>query len=788
MKSSHALMALLVLCSNVFFGSVNAQAPVQTVRGRVLDKASGVPLNGVVVVLVTTDPLKGDATDEEGRFRITDVPVGRHNLVFRYTGYREEVIAQIIVGSGKEVVLEVQMEEDISNLSAVEIVAETDKRESINQMSTVSARMFSVEETQKFAAAVNDPGRMAQSFAGVVSADDGSNQISIRGNSPYGLLWRMEGIDIPNPNHFASAAAAGGGISILSAQTLANSDFLTGAFAAEYGNALGGVFDLRLRKGNNEKREYTVQAGLMGLDVAAEGPLARGSKGSFLLNYRYSTLTLLGKIGVPLGDAVTNFQDISYNVILPTERSGTFQVFGFGGLSSQYRDASRDSLKWESTWDRHNERFHSNTGAFGLKHTIRLSDASFLTTTAMISGNNFGFKLHRLDDELRPVLQYREEFLTTKLTVSSVFQNKINAKLSMRSGIYLNEHRFGLFQEMRRVIGDELTTELDASGVAHTVQPFTQVKFRVSESLTLNAGLHGLWLDVSNQAVLEPRAGLRYAVNNNQTVTLAYGLHSQMQPVGIYRARTGTEGNYNYPNQNLGFNRAHHLVAGYQRSLSKFMYLKSEVYYQHLFDVAESTDPSRPLSSLNQVENYMTDPLVNAGRGRNYGLELTVEQFTWRQMYFLISASLYQSQYQTPDGIWRSTRFNGNHAMSATAGKEWKMGKGETDRTFGANIRMIWAGGFRETPVDVAESRERGWTVRDESRPFVNKNPDYMRADVRFSIRTNKAHSTRTLALDIQNVTNRKNLFGTYFNADTGEVTNSYQVPLIPILSYKVEF
>jgi hypothetical protein len=165
---------------------------------------------------------------------------------------------------------------------------------------------------------------MSASFVGVVSPNDGGNNISVRGNSPYGFLWRMEGIDIPNPNHFANAATSGGGISILSAQILANSDFLTGAFAAEYGNALAGVFDLRLRKGNNEKREYTIQAGLLGIDLEAEGPVSPGSAHSYLVNYRYSTLSMLANLGLEVGDAITNFQDISFNVTLPTKRQGTF--------------------------------------------------------------------------------------------------------------------------------------------------------------------------------------------------------------------------------------------------------------------------------------------------------------------------------------------------------------------------------------------------------------------------------------------------------------------------------
>jgi hypothetical protein len=745
---------------------LNAQRLTQVVRGEVRDQASGQPLTGVMVVLPGTDPLLGTSTDESGVFRIADVPVGRQTVVFRYIGYREAVLNPL-VSSGKETVLDVKMEEDISQLAAVEIVEERDKREALNQMSTVSARTFNVEETQKFAAAVNDPGRMAVSFAGVVSADDGSNRIAVRGNSPNGLLWRMEGIDIPNPNHYASAAAGGGGVSILSAQTLADSDFLTGAFAAEYGNALGGVFDLRLRRGNNEKREYTVQAGVLGLESAAEGP-AGSLGGSYLVNYRYSTLSLLGRIGVPLGDAVTNFQDISYNVVLPTRRFGTVQFFGFGGLSTQRHEAERDSSEWSTAWQRIDDRFHSHTGAFGAKHTIRTSDHGFLTTSAMLSGNTYGYRADWLDDDLQARREYEENYITSKGTLSTVYQHKLNARHTLRAGTYFNVHGFSLKLETHDEVTNAMQEDLSASGRAYTIQPFVQMRSRLHEKLVLNAGLHAMVLTLNGTYSLEPRAGIRYQAGARDAITAGYGLHSQMQPVGTYKACVRCAEEAQYPNRDLGFNKAHHIVAGYEHMLTEDMYVKAETYYQHLHQIAVSSNPAMPHSSINQLENYMTEPLVNSGKGRNYGVELTLEQFTARRAYFLLAASLYESQYMALDGIWRNTRFNGNHAVTFTGGKEWPVGKGEHERTLGVNLRVIWTGGLRHTPVDLEASREEGWTVFEEDRAYELRNPDYMRADLRISLRTNRPGSTRTLALDIQNATNRKKPVRLVFRPEHG--------------------
>lgn len=322
---------MLWICLSVFSLALKAQIPTQTVRGIIVDKISQSPLPGVVVVLVNSNPLIGTSTDEEGRFKLTQVPVGKQTLKVSFIGYKENVMQNLSVNAGKELVLNVSLEEDIKSMSEVVVTAKVEKNKPLNDMSMVSTRAFSVEETQKFAAAVNDPARMATSFAGVVNGSDGGNMISIRGNSPNGLLWRMEGVEIPNPNHFSNVGTSGGGIAIISSQLLSNSDFSTGAFASEYGNALSGVFDLKLRKGNNQKREYTFQAGVLGVDVSTEGPFKKGYDGSYLVNYRYSTLGLLSKMGVPIGDATTTFQDLSFNVSLPTKKLGTFGVFGFGG-------------------------------------------------------------------------------------------------------------------------------------------------------------------------------------------------------------------------------------------------------------------------------------------------------------------------------------------------------------------------------------------------------------------------------------------------------------------------
>lgn len=783
MKTKLFVMAFCCLIANLLF------AQTQVVRGSVIDKVSQAPIPGATIIILELEPKIGTVSDADGLFTLENVPVGSRSFLIKATEYKEVFLQNITVNAGKEVVLTVSMEEDITKLQEVEVTGTTNKTEALNELSTVSTRTFSVEETQKFAAAVNDPARMASSFAGVVTAGDGNNHISIRGNSPNGLLWRMEGVEIPNPNHFSNVGTAGGGISILSAQLLSNSDFSTGAFAAEYGNALSGVFDLRLRKGNNRKREFTVQAGFLGLDVATEGPIKKGYDGSYLINYRYSTLNLLGKMGVPIGDVNTNFQDLSFNIYLPTKNAGKFTVFGFGGLSYQTTTAEKDSLLWQQDYFlRLNTNFYSNTGAIGTTHTKLFRNQSYLKTALVFSGTENGYEQDELGDDYTSLRRtYEQRFLQNKATLSSVYTQKLNAKNSIRTGIIANNLGYGLTQ---RDMGDTtiLMEQINEKGNTQTIQEFFQWNYKASEKLTMNIGVHYFQLLLNNTRSLEPRASVRYDLTPNHHFTLGYGLHSQLQPIGVYFAEKAGNGVTTLPNKNLEMSKAHHVVLGYDFILNSHEHVKTEVYYQYLFDVPIAVDKSSTYSILNQTDGFSAEPLENEGLGKNMGFELTYERFLHKSLYYLLSASVYDSKYLAPNGNWYNTRFNTNYASTFTFGKEFQLKNVEKNRVIGANCKLVYVGGFRYTPIDREASIAAGETRFDETRTYDKKMPDYFRLDIRFSLKRNYEKLTTTLALDIQNTTNRQNVGGQYFDDKTGDVKYWYQTSLIPIISYRLEF
>lgn len=780
-----AVITLLLSASQIS----HSQTLTQTIRGIVVDKNVQIPIAGVSIVLVGSQPLRGTTTSSEGDFVLPNVPIGRQTLKVTYMGYKEMVMSNITVNAGKELVLTIGLEEDITQLAEITVKPTVEKDKPLNDMATVSARTFSVEETQRYAAAVNDPARMATAYAGVMSADDGGNNIVIRGNSPNGLLWRMEGIDIPNPNHFSSLGASGGGISILSAQVLTNSDFMTGAFPAEYGNALSGVFDLKLRKGNNQKREYTVQAGLLGLDVAAEGPFSFNYKGSYLVNYRYSTLELLSKIGLPVGDFAQRFQDISYNISLPTQKWGKFTLFGFGGLSSSTGVAKADSTLWKTEGDkRFDEKFKSNTGAWGATHSLNFSPNALLKTVVLYSAYENGFTQKRYTDNYVFEPRYDEHYQLNKLSVSSTLNYKFSARLAIRTGAIWSHQTYDFFREAWDAEAKKWERYVSSKGQTATLQVFAQANYKLTERLTANLGVHTLRLFLNNRQSIEPRASVKWDFATGQSLALGYGLHSQTHPLALYfYSPTAGDIPNHYPNQSLNFTKAHHLVLSYDRLLNEHTRLKTEAYYQSLYGVPVSANQRDAISILNVADGFISKQLANNGRGENYGIELTLERFLHNNFYSLVSGSVFKSRYQGSDEIWRSTRFDAGGAVNVLVGKEWQLGQGKNN-VLGINLKTTYMGGYRTTPIDLAASRSQGQTVWIDAQTNQDKLDAYFRSDVRVSWKRNKNGFTSTLSLDLQNAANRQNVYNHFFDSNLNEIRTVYQLPLIPVLNYRVEF
>jgi len=759
--------------------------PLQTIRGNVVDKSVKNPLTGANIELISKSSVSVVA-DATGNFLLEGVPVGRQTLRISYVGYKSVVLQNILIESGKQLVLSIEMEEEVSTGKEVVVQSKANRQKPLNEMAVVSTRMMSMQETRRYAAGLNDPSRIATAFAGVVSQGDANNLI-IRGNAPNGLLWRMEGIDIPNPNHFAKVGTSGGGISILSAQLLANSDFMISAFPAEYGNAMSGVFDIKLRKGNNTRREHTFSASTIGIDAATEGYFKKGYGGSYLVNYRYGFLTLMQQLGLKIGDAATRFQDVSFHIHLPTKKLGSFSVFGFGGNSEQKTEASSDSIIWTNNPSNRTGRLDAaKTGMIGFSHSISLGKKTFLKTMYSVNGYTYREENNRLDKFNGPLIFTRNNAFTESNAIwSVVLTHKFNSRHLLKVGAYTSAKNFDLTQ--RETVSNVLRDKVKSTGDTRLTNYFIQWKWSPSNRLSFLAGMHAQQFALNKTSVVEPRLGLKWITGNNQFLSAGVGFHSQIQPLGNYFARIKIGADSVQPNRSLELSRAAHYVLGYSIAPAPNWNVKAEVYYQWLFSIPVSALVKNSFSLLNQDDDYAIAALNNQGSGKNYGLEITLERYLNDQFYLLSSLSLYQSAYLPSDKIWRSTRFNSNSTFTFLMGREWNL-KGKRTSTFSIDGKLIYAGGVRVTPIDLAKSIAQKTTVLDNTRIYEEKLSNILRVDLQTEWKVQYGKKTGSLIAGVQNLFNRKNPVSQSYDPVTKQIKYNYLLGLIPVVGYKVDF
>ncbi|MDP5171085.1 MAG: TonB-dependent receptor [Bacteroidia bacterium] len=787
------LRTIFLLSSLLTALAVQAQ---QTIRGTVTDAQTLQPLVGARVILIGSEPVKGALTNEEGRFRLEDVPVGRQEINVAYYGYAPSIRPNIIVTIAQEVVLNIALEEQVQSTDAVDIVAKTNKSESINELTSVSARTFSVEEALRYAGSRNDPARMAQNFAGVSGVNDQRNDIIIRGNSPAGVLWRLEGIDMPNPNHFGALGTTGGPVSMLNNNNLSDADFLTSAFPAEYGNALSGVFDMGLRNGNDETFELMGQLGFNGVEAGVEGPLPIGNHASYIANYRYSTLSVFQALGINFGTgaAIPEYQDLTFKVNIPTEKAGRFVIFGLGGVSNiNFLDSESGDpnlFNGEGT-DLYNT---AGSGMLGASHTHLFSKNTYGKLSIALSAIRSGTAIDSLSGPNgAPERWYAEQYSTIRQTTHYQLNHKFSARDLLRVGIIGNLYDIGLVDSVQLDDGNFRKLR-DFDGNTFLMQAYAQWQHKFTDRLTLNGGAHVQHFFLNNRQSIEPRIGLVYQAAPKHRISAGLGVHNQLQPLQIYFLDTNVGGDIVKTNEDLNFTRSLQAVLAYDFNITSNLRLKTEVYYQDI-DQVPVAERFGSFSMLNAGADFgfpTVDSLLNEGTGQNYGLELTLEKFFADGYYFLLTGSLFESKYAGYDGIVRNTVFNGNYIGNVLGGKEFQLGP----NSLSIDGKVTYAGGRRYTPIDLVASRLAGTTVRDESRAYEAQYPYYLRIDLKATFRLNGKKVLQEWSVDMQNLTNRANVFSQAYSprgdADgdpaTPAIQTNFQIGLFPVIQYRILF
>lgn len=804
---------LLSLCLFLFGASAIAQ-PTQTVRGSVFDSETQFPITGVKIQIFTADSTQKyrALSDIDGNFSINNVPVGKHELVASYMTYDTKSIT-VEVNSGKELIVRIPMQESFVEQEEV-IVKGRKKGEVINEMALISAQQFSVSETDRYPGSRSDPARMVSNFAGVGGADDSRNDIIVRGNSPLGVVWKVEGIDIPNPSHFALAGSTGGPVSILNNKILGNSDFFMSAFPAEYGNSTSGVFDLKLRNGNNNQHELTGQFGFLGTEIMGEGPLSKSGNSSYLVMGRYSTLSIFQTLGIKFGtDAVPQYMDGAFKFNWRLKNGGALSVFGIGGtsdieilISDQYPLDLKETGETEELYgEGDRDQFFGTTMAVaGINYKKPLNEKTFLTTTFAYSyeeqNSHHDYLLRSADpvdsiirvDSMYHLMDYK--FSVGKASGFFSINHKINKRHLIKTGLNTDFYFFNYIDSALDVTHTNFVKRFDYVGNALLLQPFVQWKWRITEQMAFTAGIHSQYFTQGNAlSIAEPRIGWRLNMKKGQAIFAGAGMHSMTQPMYTYFYHEyDANGNKVYYNDDMDFTRSLHTGVGYEKAFKKSLNLKTEAYYQYLYNVPVTIAPSA-FSLINMgsgFQRFFPEPLENTGTGYNYGLEVTLQKYFDKSFFFLLSGTIFDSQYTASDGITRATSYNGTYIANLLTGKEFKL---SPKQSISLGLKLTVAGGKLYGYVDTAATNYYLELVfRDEgfnSRQFR----DYFRLDTKVNWKFNAKSVTHEIGLDLVNITGQQNVLSLAYapnllDPSADPTTERYQLGFLPIFYYKADF
>jgi len=765
-----------------------AQNNTQNIRGVVTDKLSQSPLFDVSVQISSLQKVTN--TDTLGKFTISNIPPDRYDIKVSYAGYKSITIPNVVVISGKEVILDIAMEEAFNKLGDI-VIKSSNKGGTINKLASVSARTFSMEEVNRYAGGRSDPARLVANFAGVSAPDDSRNDIVIRGNSPVGVLWRIDGMNVNNPNHFASVGTTGGAVSALNTNLLKNSDFFTSAFPAEYGNATAGVFDLGFRNGNNKKRETTIQVGVItGLEATTEGPFSKKSDASYLIGYRYALAGVAQAVGINIGTTATpSYQDLSFKLNSGTSKFGKFSLFGILATSTiEIGGGSSNTLYGNGN----QVDFSSKIGIIGFNHFKQINKKSFISTTV---GLNYASTDQTGYDTDRPTvtsfIKEENKVAKTSYNLSTTYNSKINSRLFVKVGLQHEVIGLDLYYKTKERIFDNYKQIWDYNSSTNLTQAFAHLKYNITEKIALNTGIHSQLFSLNNSFAIEPRLGLTYNVTNKSSFNFGYGLHSQMQPINVYFLQsTDANGITYYNNKNLDFTKSHHFVLGYNIQPFADWRIKTEIYYQSIYNVPVNTFSST-YSMLNTGSTFKTDlqdSLTNKGTGQNYGIELTIEKFFSKGYYGLFTSSVYSSKYSGSDGIERNTAFNGRYVFNLLAGKEWKVGSTKRNK-ISTDLKFTNAGGRAYTPIDLTASNTLG-REQLSTNIYSSYYENYYRIDVKvgFNLNSGKRKLSHTFSLDLQNITNHSNVFSQSYDSKSQAISTTYQLGFFPNFIYKLQF
>jgi hypothetical protein len=780
LKIGFILRGPLFLFLLAFSNLMHAQnEPTQTIRGRILDAVTNAPIPSASIVL--SGKTDGIASDTEGSFRLEKIAVGRYELTAKCIGYQSITLQNIVLESGKETVLDLKMSASNTVLESLEVSSSTPSLSKLSRPETIN-----METLQRVPANFSDVGRMLTNIAGVASESDAANHFSVRGLSPNAMQWYLEGAEIVNPNHLSNAATQtdratqnGGGVSIFSTNVVERADFYKGALPTDGGNALGAIVDVHFRVGNDEHQETTLGVGLIGFDFSTEGSFSKKSKASYLINYRYSTVGLLAKMGVPLGDEASAFQDVSFKMRFPTKKMGIFDVFGMGGISENVF-VHKKRAEWLTQKDSQDITFKNQMGAIGASHLMRLGETKTVWESVVVLSGLQNSRLSVGYNSAETLVRFYDfKSINRKLYIKTRLNHQFKAGYLVAGVVIKNEfvddNDFYQYDYLKNPNSQDSEK---SGGQGMFYMPFADFSGNFGEKWSYSVGLRANHFTYINKTSIEPTAVLKRNLRDNESIKLSYSRQSQLMTPSFYfnpfwnsiLTRADALDFIKSDNVNLTYNKQ--LTNDVQLTTSLFGQFYSNVYsYQY----GNNYESWTLLDNLTPFGDY---GLIGInGKAQTFGIEANIAQNHLKGWFWQFNTTLFDASFREVNATKsRSLEHNNRFIVNAYFGKEWTLGSRQ-NKFLGFGSRTILRGG-----------NVQRLNADNFNTPELKQLKPYFRTDVNVYFKKNHRKWSSIVQLDIQNATNQENEQSYYYDRFLNKLTPQYQLGLLPNLSYKISF
>ncbi len=739
---------------------------VGSIKGKIVDAATMKALPGVNIIVLGSG--RGVAADIEGAFTLHDIPVGIHRIKFQHIGYEAVVRSDISVRPGRITFLEVALNETIIETGEVVVTANYFTSQADRPVSVISLKN---EEIRRAPGSAGDVSRVLTVLPSVGQVSDNANDLVVRGGSPIENGFYVDGMQVPNINHFPVQGSSGGAIGILNVDFIDDVTFYSGGFPAVYGDRLSSITNITFREGNREVMEGQLDLGMAGVGGVLEGPLPSG-KGSWFISGRHSYLDMISSF-IDVGGTLPRYGDVQGKVVVDLDernRLSLLNIFGASISGFSREEAVDEGVNYYGP-------YNAWQNTVGINWRLLRGSGGYSTTSLSYSFSRYdnAFNLTTTGEQRSGSDSYEGG-----LRFRNVNYFRFGKRVSLEAGMdaSLERYRYDYFVREHTDHLGQLNPGLDINREVREWKSglFALVSLQLLERLTFTAGLRGDYFSYNEEAAISPRLSFLYQLTDRLALRAAAGMFRQQLPMYLL---TQYESNRELPTT-----VARHIIVGVDYMLTADTKLTLEGYGKEYLDFPLTpADPSRFVVDDGRFNAFWSNypSLRPSGQARAYGAELLLQKKLARDLYGIFSASLYRTRYRDLDGIWRDRDFDNRYLVSIAGGYK-------PSRNWEFSVRWSLAGGAPYTPFDKDASTAAGTGILDGSRIQGERYDAYHKLDIRIDRRFYFRSSNIALYLSVWNVYNRQNVSYYYWNEMENRADTEYQFSLLPMLGVEYEF